>query len=97
MHLNEIEQLTKAHEKQVTDLENQISKLQVRTVHFNVYTGHIDVCNVMVFTYVQCAYIFNTSSTTCVVFAVHLYTFSCCSGVVSRRTVNSSSCKKTAV
>jgi len=30
MHLNEIEQLTKAHEKQVADLENQISKLQVR-------------------------------------------------------------------
>ncbi|XP_065887701.1 centrosomal protein of 128 kDa-like [Dysidea avara] len=29
MHLNEIEQLTKAHEKQVTELENQISKLQV--------------------------------------------------------------------
>ena len=33
MHLNEIEQLIKAHEKQVSELENQISKLQVSCCH----------------------------------------------------------------
>ena len=36
MHLNEIEQLTKAHEKQVTELENQISKLQVGIILLHV-------------------------------------------------------------
>ena len=29
MHLNELEQLSGAHNKQVTELESQISKLQV--------------------------------------------------------------------
>ena len=34
MHLNELEQLNGAHNKQVTELENQISQLQVCTALF---------------------------------------------------------------
>ena len=36
MHLNELEQLNGAHNKQVTELENQISPLQVCTVLFTI-------------------------------------------------------------
>jgi len=39
MHLNELEQLNEAYTKQVSELENQISRLQVCATLFRLYNA----------------------------------------------------------